>query len=81
MQPLRKCLLSVACVVQGLLSMANTGPNTNTAHFSIMIGPSPHLNGKYTIFGEVVNGFEVRGDAEVVDMVLRCMAYKQSQAL
>lgn len=46
---------------QGLLSAANTGPNTNDAHFSIMMGPSPHLNGHYTIFGQVVAGWEVRG--------------------
>eukprot|EP00877_Chromochloris_zofingiensis_P014813 jgi/Chrzof1/9586/Cz04g08140.t1 len=44
---------------KGLLSMANTGPDTNTSHFSIMMGPAPHLDGKYTIFGEVVEGFEV----------------------
>lgn len=44
---------------KGLLSMANMGPNTNTAHFSIMINPAPHLDGQYTIFGQVVSGFEV----------------------
>lgn len=43
---------------KGLLSMANTGPNTNTAHFSIMMNPAPHLDGHYTIFGQVVRGFE-----------------------
>lgn len=35
--------------------MANMGPNTNTAHFSIMMGPAHHLDGHYTIFGEVVS--------------------------
>lgn len=44
---------------KGLLSMANMGPNTNTAHFSIMMGPAHHLDGHYTIFGQVVTGFEV----------------------
>lgn len=43
---------------KGLLSMANMGPNTNTAHFSIMMGPAPHLDGSYTIFGQVVEGFD-----------------------
>jgi peptidyl-prolyl isomerase D len=40
----------------GLLSMANSGPNTNTNHFSIVVAPAPHLDGHYTIFGEVVKG-------------------------
>ncbi|KFM22597.1 Peptidyl-prolyl cis-trans isomerase D [Auxenochlorella protothecoides] len=44
---------------KGLLSSANMGPNTNEGHFSIMMGPSPHLNGGYTIFGQVVAGWEV----------------------
>lgn len=39
--------------------MANAGPDTNTSHFSILMGPAPHLDGHYTIFGEVVEGFEV----------------------
>jgi peptidyl-prolyl isomerase D len=44
---------------KGSLSMANMGHDTNTNHFSIMMGPAPHLNGDYTIFGQVVTGFEV----------------------
>jgi peptidyl-prolyl isomerase D len=40
----------------GLLSMANSGRNTNTNHFSILMAPAPHLDGAYTIFGEVVRG-------------------------
>lgn len=39
--------------------MANTGPDTNDSHFSIMINKAPHLDGHYTIFGEAVDGFEV----------------------
>ena len=45
---------------QGLLSMANGGPNTNGGHFSTIMGPAHHLDGSYTIFGEVVTGYEVR---------------------
>ena len=44
---------------KGLLSMANMGHDTNTAHFSIMVAPAPHLNGDYTIFGQVVSGLDV----------------------
>lgn len=49
-----------AGLLQGLLSMANTGPDSNTSHFSVMVDAAPHLDGHYTIFGEAVDGFEVR---------------------
>eukprot|EP00898_Chlorokybus_atmophyticus_P006325 jgi/Chlat1/6694/Chrsp49S06168 len=44
---------------KGLLSMANMGPDTNGSHFSIVMAPAPHLDGHYTIFGAVVEGFSV----------------------
>lgn len=42
----------------GLLSLANSGPNTNTGHFSIVMAPAPHLDGAYVIFGEVISGLD-----------------------
>jgi peptidyl-prolyl cis-trans isomerase-like 3 len=51
---------------RGILSMANKGPNTNGSQFFITFAAQPSLDGKNTVFGKVIDGFETLDAIEAV---------------
>jgi peptidyl-prolyl cis-trans isomerase A (cyclophilin A) len=71
----------------GKLAMANSGPNTNGSQFFITVAPTQWLTGKHTIFGEVVEGYNVaekivatprnRQDKPVKDAVVKSVVIER----
>src|SRR6266567_6568525 len=71
----------------GMLAMANSGPHTNGCNFFITLAPTPWLTGKHTIFGEVVEGYNVaekivgvprnRQDKPVKDAVVKSVVIER----
>jgi len=52
---------------RGSISMANAGPNTNGSQFFLTFVPTSFLDGKHTVFGRVVEGFELLAEIQRVD--------------
>lgn len=53
---------------QGIVSMANSGPDTNSSQFFICFEPQPHLDGKHVVVGIVLDGWDAIKEVECLEV-------------